>query len=72
MSGWGWATCPNDGEPVISTFEFPKKEFVCVVCGWLGGFLDPVPNTTDDLQARHDELQAQYDAERKTRQEASS
>lgn len=66
------ATCPNDGEPVVCTFEFPKYEFVCVVCGWLGGFLSPTPaEATPEIEARHAELQEQYRVERAARQEAA-
>lgn len=73
MSGWGVATCPVDGEPLVSTFEFPKYEFICVVCDRLYGFLQPQPaQETPELMARHDELREQYVAARKARQEATS
>lgn len=57
------ATCPSDGEPLISTFERRGAEFLCMVCGrWLG-FLSPEPaDPTTELEARHAELQARFDA----------
>jgi hypothetical protein len=39
---WGYATCHVDGEPLVSTLVFSKKEFVCVVCGRTYGFMEPV------------------------------
>lgn len=65
------ATCPHDDEPLISTFEFQGAEFICQVCGHKYGFLSPKPaKWTPELQARHDELRAQYDKERAERQSA--
>lgn len=66
------ATCPRDGEPLISTFEQPGAEFHCVVChGWFG-FLAPVPaEATPELEARHAELQQRYEAERRARMEGT-
>ena len=66
--GWGWACCPADGEPLISTFEFRGFEFICMVCGQKYGFLAPVGKPeTPELIARHDELKAKYDEERVAR-----
>jgi hypothetical protein len=57
------AICPSDGEPLISTFKYPGAEFVCMVCGGLLGFLAPTPKeVTPELQQRHDELRAKFDA----------
>lgn len=57
------ACCPNDGEPLMSTFRYPGAEFVCMVCGNRLGFLSPTPKTnTPELQARHDQLRALFDA----------
>lgn len=57
------ACCPNDGEPLISTFRFPGAEFVCMVCGDHLGFLAPTPKpVTPELEARQKELQAKFDA----------
>lgn len=57
------ACCPEDGEPLISTFRYPGAEFVCMVCGNRLGFLSPTPKTnTPELQARHDQLRALFDA----------
>lgn len=62
---WGFACCPVDGEPLISTFERPKKEFVCIVCGAYWEFLQPHGSPeTPELQARYEELLAQFKAER--------
>lgn len=50
-------TCPNDGEPVIFTLENPGHEYVCTVCGWVGGVLGtPRSLATDALVNRHREL----------------
>lgn len=57
------ACCPVDGEPLMSTFEYVKYEFCCLVCGRLYGFLSPQGKpTTPELDARHDELRARWDA----------
>jgi hypothetical protein len=62
------ATCPRDGEPLIATMEFDGAEFYCQKCGSKLGFLSPTPATwTEELQARHDQLRAQYEAERDSR-----
>lgn len=54
-------TCPTDGEPVIFTFKHPGHEYVCVVCGWLGGVLGtPRTPATPELLARYDVLLAQF------------
>ena len=73
VTGWGFATCRTDGEPLVSTFEFPGAEFYCVSCQRKYGFLEPVPATeTPEIVARHKELRAQYLAERAERQGAVS
>lgn len=66
------ATCPTDGEPLVFTFEFPKYEFICMVCRQLYGFLDPRPaHQTPELDDRHTELRAQYETERAVRVETA-
>lgn len=65
---WGgkapMATCPTCGEPLIGTFRFPGKEFVCMGCRRLWGFVEPTPQvSTPELEARYAELKAQFDAE---------
>lgn len=66
-----YAVCPVDGEPLVSTLEFRYAEFYCVVCKNKYGFLDPHPaEPTPELDARHAELRAQYDAERAARRAA--
>lgn len=58
------ATCPKDDEPLISTLLYRGAEFVCQVCKTRYGFLAPKPATwTQELQDRHDELQAAFEAE---------
>jgi hypothetical protein len=55
------ATCPADGEPLISTLRFPKAEFVCMACRMTYGFLSPKPAPwTQELQDRHDELKEEF------------
>jgi hypothetical protein len=57
-------TCPNDGEPVIFTFKYPGHEYVCTVCGWLGGVLGtPTSQATPERVARAAELLAAFNAE---------
>lgn len=57
------ATCPSDGEPLVSTLERRGAEFVCAVCGCWYGFLSPRPATcTPELEARHKELDAAWRA----------
>jgi uncharacterized Zn finger protein (UPF0148 family) len=66
-----YACCPRDGEPLVSTLEFYKAEFYCVVCGTKYGFLAPVGKApTSELEARHAELRVQYETERAARQVA--
>jgi hypothetical protein len=56
-------TCPVDGEPVIFTFKFPGHEYVCIVCGWLGGVLGtPMSPATPERVERHDVLLAEFNA----------
>ena len=58
------ATCPNCREPLIGTLRFRGKEFVCVGCGRLWGFVDPIPTeSTPELEARYRELKAKWDKE---------
>ena len=58
------ATCPSCSEPLIGTFKFPGKEFICVVCRRLWGFVEPTPaETTPELLARLEELRKQWKAE---------
>jgi hypothetical protein len=58
------ACCPSCEEPLIMTFRFPGKEFICVECRGLWGFLDPIAKEiTPELNARHDELVAKWEKE---------
>lgn len=67
------AMCPRCNEPLVCTMEFRGAEFVCMVCRGRFGFLAPVPaEPTAELDARHDELRAQYDRERAARQAAGT
>lgn len=60
--------CPNDGEPVIFTFEFSGHEYVCSACGWLGGIFDPpVAPVTADLTERYKRALDAYEEARATR-----
>ncbi len=66
------ATCPMCGEPLVMTFKFPGKEFVCVECGRLWGFVDPVPKEeTPELLTRIAELKAKWNAEQEEEKGAS-
>ena len=58
------ATCPNCGEPLIATFKFRGKEFICIECRKLWEFLEPTPvESTPDLDARYKELRAKWEDE---------
>jgi hypothetical protein len=66
------AGCHRCDEPLVLTFEFPKKEFICVECGQLYEYFGPKRLTwTPERQARHDELAERYKAERAARAEAA-
>jgi hypothetical protein len=57
------AACPECKEPVVSTLIFPYKEFLCVCCGWTGGYLDPVATPdklADAAMKRHDEYREKF------------
>ena len=61
------ATCPSCSEPLVGTFKFPGKEFICVACRGLWGFVEPTPaEATPELLARLKELKAQWQAEQDT------
>lgn len=54
--------CPLDGEPVVFTLKHPGAEYLCVICGWLGGIFGPGEvEATADLIARRDVLVARYE-----------
>lgn len=58
------ATCPACGEPLIMTLRFPGKEFICVECRRLWGFVEPTPKEeTPEIRARYEELKAKWDEE---------
>ena len=58
------ATCPSCSEPLIGTFKFPGKEFICVACRRLWGFVEPTPaESTPELLARLKELKTQWQVE---------
>jgi len=60
------AICPHCREPLIGTFRFPGKEFICMGCDRLWGFVEPIPaEATPELEARYQELKAKWHAERK-------
>ena len=68
------ATCPADGEPLVPTFERSGAEFTCVVCGRWYAFCaacEPA-ESTPELEARLEELTAQYDAARAARNAAAA
>jgi hypothetical protein len=48
--------------PLISTFAFSFAEFYCLECGGRFGWLEPIGfEVTDELQAHHDRLRAEWD-----------
>lgn len=50
------------GEPLVSTFAFSKKEFICVRCGSLYELLQPQgADETPELLARMEELRAEWE-----------
>lgn len=67
------AMCHDCPEPLVSTFEFKYKEFLCMSCRRLYEFLSPrAAESTPELEARQKVLQAQYDAEREERRKAGT
>lgn len=59
------ATCPRDGEPLISTMKYRGAEFYCVVCKGKFGFMAPVPKTaTPELLDRLKELETRFELNR--------
>lgn len=69
-----FAGCPDCGAPLVSTFEVPKKEWICVPCDkffeWLSA--RPAPGTAEENQAKYDQHAATYKAARAERQAAQS
>lgn len=67
-----FAGCRACGEPLVGTFERPQLEWVCMGCGRWFGFLgvDSIPFSLE-VDARHRELRAQYEAERAEREKAA-
>lgn len=60
------ACCWNDDEPLVSTFKYPGEEWICVVCRQTYAYFDPKPlDDTPELQARYEELKAQWDERQK-------
>lgn len=58
------ATCPACGEPLVGTLKFRGKEFICVECRRLWGFVEPTPkDATPELLERLAELKAKWKAE---------
>ena len=58
------ATCPSCGEPLVMTFKFLGKEFICVECRRTWGFVEPTPmEETPALLERLAELKAKWKAE---------
>jgi hypothetical protein len=55
------AMCRDCNEPLVSTFSFSHKEFICVKCGRLFEWLEPMATErTDELDARLAELEAEW------------
>lgn len=55
------ACCPNDGEPLVATFEYRGAEFVCMECRRTFGYFDPVPaEPNTERIGRQQELDARY------------
>lgn len=57
--------CPREGEPVTFTLDHRGAEYLCQVCGWLGGVFSPMEaEASEALVARRDELEAKFERER--------
>jgi hypothetical protein len=53
--------CPSCGDPLVCTFVWPGKEFVCMGCGALWEWLQPIGAAeTPDLLAKCDERLAEW------------
>ena len=64
------ATCPKCKEPLIMTLKFRGKEFICVECRSLWGFVEPIPaEETPELMTRLKELRAKWEAEQHRKDE---
>lgn len=56
-----YSVCAADGEPLIPTFVFPFKEWICLVCGRKYEFFGaPMKERTPALRARLEELMAEW------------
>ncbi len=60
--GWGFAGCHVcKDEPLVSTFAFYKKEFICLGCGRTYEFLSPISlGESDELQKISDERKKEW------------
>lgn len=58
------AMCHVDvDEPLVSTFAFAKYEFICMACGRLYGWVEPLPaEPTPELEALADQRKAEWQA----------
>jgi len=55
------AMCPRCREVLVSTFERPHKEFLCLGCGEWWEFLQPLPaDPTPERLERAEELDALF------------
>lgn len=65
------ALCHACDEPLVSTMEFPGKEWICVVCRRTYEYFGAKQGeSTPELMDRHNELRDQYLYERRQRERA--
>lgn len=55
------AMCPSCEVPLVATFAFDGKEFICLRCGALYEWLEPTPaDSTPELLAQMHELEEEW------------
>lgn len=65
------AVCPYCGDPLVSTFEFKFKEWICMGCDRLLEWLSARDGgiATPEMIARYETHRAKYDSEREVRKQ---
>ena len=61
MASWGVALCPSCKDVLVATLAWRGKEFVCLSCGSLWEYLEPVAgDETPERLARMEEAKAEW------------
>lgn len=68
-----YAGCPLCGHPLVQTFEFKFKEWICMGCAKVWEYLSAKTiEGTPEVVALYDQARAQYARERKAREKAGT